>query len=83
MHKMLLDCALSEEGEGPPAKLVCLSGAQAIDFDSTTVTFTNGTSARFDMVLGADGVVVSHPPAVDRCVHGKTDELQSLQCERS
>ncbi|RSH95522.1 hypothetical protein EHS25_000614 [Saitozyma podzolica] len=58
MHKMLLDCALSEEGEGPPAKLVCLSGAQAIDFDSTTVTFTNGTSATFDMVLGADGVVI-------------------------
>lgn len=58
---MLLDCALSEEGEGPPAKLVCLSGAQAIDFDSTTVTFTNSTSAKFDMVLGADGVVVSLP----------------------
>ncbi|ORY25836.1 hypothetical protein BCR39DRAFT_485094 [Naematelia encephala] len=57
MHAMLLNCAVSEEGEGPAAKLICLSGAQEIDFDSTTVTFTDGTVATFDMVVGADGVV--------------------------
>ncbi|WVQ78499.1 hypothetical protein IAT38_000585 [Cryptococcus sp. DSM 104549] len=57
MHKMLMDCALGEEGEGPPAKLVCLSGAQDIDFETNTMTFTNGENATFDMILGADGVV--------------------------
>ena len=51
MHKMLLDCALQEEGEGPRAELICLAGAQEIDFDSTTITFTNGESKTFNLSL--------------------------------
>jgi 2-polyprenyl-6-methoxyphenol hydroxylase-like FAD-dependent oxidoreductase len=61
MHAIFLSAATSPEGEGPPAELFCLAGAQSIDFDSTTVTFSDGKVKQFDMVIGADGVVVSFP----------------------
>ncbi|KAK8858797.1 hypothetical protein IAR55_003027 [Kwoniella newhampshirensis] len=57
MHTMLMNCALSDEGEGPPAKLVCLAGAQEIDFATNTITFTDGNTGQFDMIVGSDGVV--------------------------
>jgi len=74
MHKMLMDCALQEEGEGAPAKLYVNYKAsqinipdyeapanlqiqcENIDLKSGLITFTNGYTARHDLIIGADGI---------------------------
>ena len=59
MHKMLMDDALSEIGEGLPVKLVVDHPCKDIDVENGVITFANGTTARHDVVVGADGVGVS------------------------
>ncbi|KAF2793430.1 FAD/NAD(P)-binding domain-containing protein [Melanomma pulvis-pyrius CBS 109.77] len=56
MHKMLMDCALQEEGAGTPAKLLVNHPCENIDFESGLITFTNGFKAQHDMIIGADGI---------------------------
>lgn len=56
MHKMLMDCALQEEGAGTPAKLLVNHPCQAIDLETGEITFTNGVQAKHDLIVGADGI---------------------------
>ncbi|KAJ8114657.1 hypothetical protein OPT61_g3510 [Boeremia exigua] len=56
MHKMLMDCALQEEGAGTPAQLKVNHGCQSIDLESGLITFTNGSTSQHDLIVGADGI---------------------------
>ncbi|KAJ6441094.1 Fungal specific transcription factor [Purpureocillium lavendulum] len=56
MHRMLKDCALQDEGEGTPAKLVANHKCQSIDVAAGVITFCNGATAQHDLVVGADGI---------------------------
>lgn len=56
---MLYDCALSEQGEGPPVKFAPFHKAASIDCEAGTVTFENGKTITADLIVGADGVSVS------------------------
>jgi len=56
MHAILKDCALSEEGEGPPATLKVNHKCSTIDLEANTITFDNGVTAHHDLVVGADGI---------------------------
>ncbi|KJZ78206.1 hypothetical protein HIM_02244 [Hirsutella minnesotensis 3608] len=56
MHAMLKDCALQEEGDGTPARLVVNHKCQSIDYDTGRVTFQNGVTVYHDLVIGADGI---------------------------
>jgi hypothetical protein len=58
MHKMLMDDALSEKGEGIPVKMVVDHPCKDIDVESGVITFANGATAQHDVVVGADGVGV-------------------------
>lgn len=58
MHKMLMNDALSEEGEGIPVRLVVDHKCSGINVESGLITFTNGATAQHDAVIGADGVGV-------------------------
>ncbi|KAJ4989223.1 salicylate hydroxylase [Stagonosporopsis vannaccii] len=79
MHKMLMDCALQEEGAGTPATLKVNHGCEMIDLESGKITFTNGTKAQHDLIVGADGIgsvtrkiIGLHPekrPADSSCLH--------------
>lgn len=59
MHKMLMDDALSEEGEGIPVKLIVDHKLTAVDVESGLITFANGATAQHEVIIGADGVGVS------------------------
>jgi salicylate hydroxylase len=56
MHRMLKDCAMQDEGEGTPVKL--LVNHAAIDVDTATgeIKFVNGVSVQHDLIIGADGI---------------------------
>jgi salicylate hydroxylase len=56
MHRMLKGCAMQDEGEGTPVKL--LVNHAAIDVDTATgeIKFVNGVSVQHDFIIGADGV---------------------------
>lgn len=79
MHKMLMECAMQEEGEGTPAKLLVNHQCQTIDFETGKITFKNGTVVRHDLVIGADGIgsvvrglIGVHPekkPSDQSCLH--------------
>lgn len=56
MHAMLKDCALQEEGEGEPAKLLVNHKCEDIDLTNGTITFTNGVKAQHDLIVGSDGI---------------------------
>jgi len=56
MHAILKDCALSEEGEGPPATLKVNHKCSTIDLEANIITFDNGVTAHHDLVVGADGI---------------------------
>jgi salicylate hydroxylase len=61
MHKMLMDDALSTEGEGIPVKLVVDHKCSAINLESGLIAFTSGATAQHEVIIGADGVgVYSH-----------------------
>jgi salicylate hydroxylase len=61
MHKMLMDDALSSEGQGIPVKLVVDHKCTAIDVESGWITFANGATAQHEAIIGADGVGVCFP----------------------
>ncbi|KAF7560224.1 hypothetical protein G7046_g3930 [Stylonectria norvegica] len=56
MHTMLKDCAMQEEGEGIPAKLLVNQACEDIDLTTGKITFKNGNTAQHDLVIGADGI---------------------------
>ena len=55
---MLMDYALSEEGDGIPVKLVVDHKCSAIDVENGWIAFESGATAKHDVVIGADGVGV-------------------------
>jgi len=69
MHKVLLDAAISPEGEGPSAKCMIDHVCKSVDYENGTVTFANGVTARGDLIVGGDGIRVrgdqSCQPIVD------------------
>ncbi|KFA61646.1 hypothetical protein S40285_09407 [Stachybotrys chlorohalonatus IBT 40285] len=79
MHAMLKESALGEVGEGSPAVLKVNHKCKDIDLQTTTITFENGTSAKHDFIIGADGIgsavrriIGVHPakrPADSSCLH--------------
>ncbi|KAG5992924.1 hypothetical protein E4U54_003514 [Claviceps lovelessii] len=56
MHAMLRDCALGEEGEGRPARLVVNHKCKDVDGLSGKIVFENGTTVQHDLIIGADGI---------------------------
>jgi len=59
MLRMMLTTATQPPGQGPPAKLEILHSALSIDFDGGWIEFENGKRVQADLIIGADGVVVS------------------------
>lgn len=60
MHSMLMQGATGP-GDGQPAVLKLNHACKSVDHETGTVRFQNATSARHDLVIGADGVGVSSP----------------------
>ena len=56
MHQILMETALSEEGEGIPAKLHTNYRVRTVDYEAGTVTFENGETIKADMIIGSDGI---------------------------
>lgn len=64
MHEILLKTALSEEGQGPPARLHVNHRVRAVDEKAGTVTFENGKVVKADLILGSDGIRSAVRPAI-------------------
>lgn len=56
MHAMLMSSATGEVGEGVPAKLLVNHVCSNIDLESGLITFSNGKTARHDLIVGSDGI---------------------------
>lgn len=56
LHETLKELATSATEEGPPVTLKLSSGVVDVNPHEATVTLTDGTVVRGDVVLGADGV---------------------------
>ncbi|KAF1361338.1 putative salicylate hydroxylase [Lizonia empirigonia] len=56
MHKMLMECALQEEGDGTPARLIVNHPCSNIDLETGTIEFKNGKKCQHDLIIGADGI---------------------------
>ncbi|KAF4242427.1 hypothetical protein CNMCM6805_002940 [Aspergillus fumigatiaffinis] len=56
MHAMLKDCAMQEEGEGTPVKLLVNHQCKDINLETGVITFANGKTAQHDLIVGADGI---------------------------
>ncbi|KAH7392536.1 hypothetical protein BKA66DRAFT_557814 [Pyrenochaeta sp. MPI-SDFR-AT-0127] len=90
MHKMLMDCALQEDGAGPPAKLLVNHPCDNIDLESGSILFSNGTRTQHDLIIGADGIgsvtrriIGLNPekrPAESSCLHANvmTEDARKL-----
>ncbi|KAH6870838.1 hypothetical protein BKA58DRAFT_316469 [Alternaria rosae] len=93
MHKMLMDCALQEEGAGTPVKLLVNHPCQSIDIPTGLIKFSNGSSAQHDLIIGADGIgsvtrkiIGLNPekrPAESSCLHANVmrKDIQKLGLE--
>ncbi|EGP86363.1 salicylate hydroxylase-like protein [Zymoseptoria tritici IPO323] len=88
MHKMLMDCALSKEGDGVPVKLVVNHKCEDIDTNSGTVVFTDGSSVKHDVIIGSDGIgsairkligiQVEKRPAESSCLHANVTSEEAV-----
>ena len=56
LHTALKEMAIGEAGKGRAAKLHVSSHVKAVDPDTATVSFDDGTEVQGDLVVGADGV---------------------------
>ncbi|ORY56969.1 putative salicylate hydroxylase [Pseudomassariella vexata] len=89
MHAMFMDCATSEDGEGFPVKVVVNHKCTAIDLEAGMVTFENGVTATYDVVVGADGIGSSvrgiigitpdKKPASSSCLHVNVDTATAVK----
>ncbi|KAL1955723.1 hypothetical protein VTO42DRAFT_8121 [Malbranchea cinnamomea] len=89
MHRMLMDCAIQEKGEGTPVKVVLNHKCKDIDLYTGRVTFENGTTAMHDVVIGADGIgsavrriIGINPekkPASSSCLHANVDTATAVK----
>ncbi|KAI4638417.1 hypothetical protein J4E93_010217 [Alternaria ventricosa] len=93
MHKMLMECALQEEGEGTPVELLVNHACQSIDLATNQITFSNNTTFHHDLIIGADGIgsttrkiIGLNPekrPAESSCLHANVlrKDIQRLGLE--
>ncbi|KAH8679202.1 putative salicylate hydroxylase [Ilyonectria robusta] len=89
MHKMLMDSAVSEEGEGIPAKLIVNHKVEKVDLDTGDITFANGAKAKHDAIIGADGIgsslrsifgiEASRKPATCTCLHANVETAKAVE----
>ena len=89
MHAMLIDSAVGEEGKGSPAKLVCNHKCKEIDTKTGRITFTNGETVNYDLVIGADGIgsrvrnaIGIYPekrPADSSCLHANVSTAKAVE----
>ena len=56
LHTALKEMAIGETGKGRPAKLHVSTRVKAVDPETATVSFDDGTEVQGDLVVGADGV---------------------------
>ncbi|CAG5156601.1 uncharacterized protein ALTATR162_LOCUS4398 [Alternaria atra] len=90
MHKMLMECALQEEGTGTPVKLLVNYPCESIDVETGVIRFSNGTKAQHDLIVGADGIgsvtrkiigiTTEKRPAESSCLHANvmTKDVRKL-----
>lgn len=64
MHSVLQDTALSEAGEGPPARLHVNHRVVSVDHEAGTVKFENGVTVTADLIIGSDGIRSAVRPAI-------------------
>ncbi|KAF2212812.1 hypothetical protein CERZMDRAFT_111840 [Cercospora zeae-maydis SCOH1-5] len=89
MHTMLKDSALSQSGDGLPAKLVVNHKAERIDPEKGEITFANGKTVKHDVIIGADGigsatrkalgVIPERKPATCTCLHTNVDTAKAVE----
>jgi salicylate hydroxylase len=89
MHAMLMDCAVSETGDGTPVKVICKRKCTDIDTETGRITFQSGEVAEHDLVIGADGigsvvrnVVGIFPekrPSDSSCLHANVSTEKAVQ----
>lgn len=89
MHKMLMDCALQEEGEGTPAKLIVNHKTEDIDTANGTITFHDGSKVQHEAIIGADGIgsivrkligiKVEKRPADSSCLHANVTTEEAVR----
>ncbi|KAL6244790.1 hypothetical protein RBB50_008318 [Rhinocladiella similis] len=89
MHKMLMDSALGEHGEGIPAKLIVNHKAVDVDVQAGEITFSNGEKVQHDVVIGADGIGSAlrnvlgiktiRKPATCTCLHTNVDTEKAVK----
>ncbi|KAL1658529.1 hypothetical protein GGF50DRAFT_108483 [Schizophyllum commune] len=56
MHAMLLESAMSEEGEGEPVKILVDYICDDVDVEAGIAKFRNGKEVKADIIIGADGI---------------------------
>lgn len=56
MHRILLEAATGSEGKGSPCQVIVDHVCKSVDAETGSVTFENGKTLQFDMVIGADGI---------------------------
>ncbi|MBE7180110.1 MAG: FAD-dependent monooxygenase [Terriglobus roseus] len=88
MHAMLMKTALGE-GKGTPARLVVNHKCKQLDTESGLITFENDTTARHDLVVGADGIgsavrkiigiQVDKRPSDSSCLHTNVTTEQAVK----
>lgn len=60
LHETLKKFAIQENGKGKPAVLHLSSKVLEVDPESATITLADNRTITADLVLGADGIYVSH-----------------------
>ncbi|KXJ90067.1 putative salicylate hydroxylase [Microdochium bolleyi] len=83
MHRMLMDSAVGDHGEGPPAKLIHNHKCSDANLETGEITFENGVKAKHDVIIGADGIgsamrtimgiTADRRPAPCTCLHANVD----------
>lgn len=58
LHKELLRCIEDKTGDGPPVVLKVNHRATNLDYENGLVEFDNGTTAKADLIIAADGIRV-------------------------
>jgi len=89
MHRMLMECATQERGEGTPVVLKVNHKCTSIDTSSGDITFENGVTAHHDLVLGCDGIGsavrkaiginVEKRPSDSSCLHANVTTEEAVK----
>lgn len=72
LHEKLKTIATAEDGAGTPAKLHTSSKIVSVDAEKGQVSLADGTTVTGDVILGADGIYVSHVDPDSWCLVADT-----------